>query len=334
MAGGSRQVFISYARSDAERVDALVKGLRQLRYDVWLDEELTGGQAWWDAILSQIRASSAVLVAVSPSALESVAVRQEYEYGHATGRPLLPVVVNAVRLETLPPLLAPLQVVDCRLPDMNSAFALAAALAALPAPQELPQPLPEPPHVPISYLSGLKERSQAATLSMDEQIALVTRLKAALGRASEREAAEEILRSLQGRDDLYQVSGREIESLLSPITHQVPAHRPKEAPDALLRKSSTEKWGVNQIVGSRKSLVVELLKHDRHILEYRHGWWSAPVTLDGKKVAGFMKDGTRTITFEDGGEKVIAEITMKFKTSGWLKSFSLILDNELEYHYP
>lgn len=48
MAGGSRQVFISYARSDAERVDTLVEGLRQLRYDAWVDEELTGGQAWWD----------------------------------------------------------------------------------------------------------------------------------------------------------------------------------------------------------------------------------------------------------------------------------------------
>jgi hypothetical protein len=46
MAGGSRQVFVSYARNDAERVDALVAGLRQLGYDAWLDKELTGGQAW------------------------------------------------------------------------------------------------------------------------------------------------------------------------------------------------------------------------------------------------------------------------------------------------
>lgn len=103
MAGGSQQVFISYARGDARRVDALVEGLRQLRYDAWLDQELTGGQAWWDAVLSQIRASSAVLVAVSPAALESVAVRREYEYGHAVGRPLLPVIVDGVPLETLPP---------------------------------------------------------------------------------------------------------------------------------------------------------------------------------------------------------------------------------------
>jgi len=230
MVGGSRQIFISYARSDAGRADELVEGLRQLHYDAWLDQELTGGQAWWDVVLTQIRASSAVLVAVSPAALESLAVRREYEYGHAVGRPLLPVIVNTVRLEILPSLLAPLHVVDYRQSDVKAAFALAAALANLPGPQPLPRPLPDPPPVPISYLSGLKERSQAAVLSMDQQLSLVMQLKAALGRASDQSAAEEVLRSMQRRHDLYHVSAREIESLLSSLDRQVPAPKAQETP--------------------------------------------------------------------------------------------------------
>lgn len=334
MAKGSRQVFISYARSDAVRVHELVEGLRQLHYDVWVDEELTGGQAWWDTVLSQIRASSTVLVAVSPAALESVAVRREYEYAHAVGRPLIPVVVDRVQLETLPPLLTPLQVVDYRQPDMKSAFALAAALAHLPSPQALPQPLPEPPPIPISYLSGLKERSQAATLSMDEQLALVARLKVALGRATEREAAEEVLQSLQHRDDLYQVSAREIESLLSLFNRQVPMPRGQEAANSRPRVSSTRKWSVNQIVGTPEKLRLELRRYDHHILEFRHTNWSDPVILDGKKVAGFMVGGTKAIEFEDGGEKIIAEITVKNSMSGALKSFRLVLDSEPVYHFP
>jgi TIR domain len=253
MAGGSRQVFISYARSDAERVGTLVEGLRQLRYDAWLDEELTGGQEWWDTVLSQIRASSTVLVVVSLAALESVAVRREYEYGHAVRRPLLPVVVDRVRLETLPPLLAPLQVVDYREPGMKNAFALAAALAALPVPQALPRPLPEPPPIPVSYLSGLMERSRAATLSMDEQLALVARLKVAFSRASEREAAEEVLRSLKNRDDLYQVSAREIESILSPLNSQVSRPQRQETPNARLREES---WELKFIDYSKVSAIV------------------------------------------------------------------------------
>lgn len=150
MVGGSRQVFISYARSDAARINELVEGMRQLHYEPWMDQQLTGGQAWWDAVLSQIRASSAVLVAVSRGALESAAVRQEYEYGHAVRRPLLPVIVDRVGPELLPPLLAPLQAVDYWQPGTKGAFALAAALAALPVPQALPQPLPTPPPIPIS----------------------------------------------------------------------------------------------------------------------------------------------------------------------------------------
>ena len=258
MVGGSRQVFISYARSDAHRVTALVEGLRQLHYDTWLDEDLTGGQAWWDAILSQIRASSAVLVAVSPAALESVAVRREHEYGHAVGRPLLPVIVATVRLETLPPLLAPLQVVDYRGTGTKSAFALAAALATLPAPRALPRPLPDPPPIPISYLSELKERSQATALSMDEQLALIARLKVALARASEREAAEEVLRSLEKRNDLYQVSAREIEFLLSPLDRQVPRPPPREGASARPKGASTGEWGVRQI--DEKA---ETVRHDQ-----------------------------------------------------------------------
>jgi hypothetical protein len=247
MAEGARRVFISYARVDAKRVDALVEGMRQLHYDAWVDKLLTGGQAWWDAVLAQIRDSDAVLVAVSPAALESVAVRREYEYGHAVGRPLLPVTVNRVRLEMLPSLLALLQVVDYSQPDTNSAFALAAALAALPAPQALPQPLPEPPPVPQNYLSTLKERSLATVLSIEEQLALVGHLRGALGRPNERTDAEEILRSLQNRPDLYYVTALEIGPLLSapdrpgpPVTSQpAPDVHLLEAPTAPLRKLST-----------------------------------------------------------------------------------------------
>jgi hypothetical protein len=327
MMGESRQIFISYARSDAERVDALVEGLRQLRYDAWIDAELTGGQAWWDTVLSQIRASSAVLVGLSPAALESIAVRREYEYAYAVGRSLLPVVVNRVRLETLPSLLARLQVVDYCQPDMKSAFALAAALAALPTPRALPQPLPEPPPIPISYLSGLKERSQAATLSMDEQLALVARLKVALDRASERTAAEEVLRSLQSRDDLYQVSAREIETILPPLSLGEPA--PVEPAKASLRKSSTRKWEVVQIVArsSWAKIKLELIRHDRHILESRMGLNSTKFYLD--KVPFDKKS---TVQFLDGGELVRACIGQTWSNAD-LKSFYLELDDERVYEW-
>jgi TIR domain len=311
MVEGPRQLFISYARSDAERVNALVEGLRQLRHDIWLDVELTGGQAWWDTILSQIRASSAVLVAVSTAALESVAVRREYGYGHAVGRPLLPVVVDRVRLEMLPFLLARLQAVDYCQPGARNAFDLAAAIAALPAPQTLPRPLPDPPPIPVSYLSGLKERSQAAALSMDEQLALVAHLKIALGRAGERESAEEVLRSLQKRSDLYQVSAREIESLLLPLNRPATTPEPQTASHVPSLRPWTRIWVAKDLSRDGKSVRVELLGNDRHVLEISDTWWSVRVYLDGNKLAGLNGYGFKKIRFNDGGEMVTGSV-------GWL----------------
>ena len=323
MAGGSRRVFISYARIDAQRIEALLEGMRQLHHDVWVDRELTGGQAWWDAVLAQIRDRDVVLVAVSPAAVDSQAVKRECEYGLAVGRPLLPVKVDRVQLDILPPFLAPLQVVDFCRPDVKSAFALAAAVAALPAPRPLPQPLPEPPPAPISYLSELKELSQATALSMDQQLALVARLKAALDRSSHRAAAEEVLRSLQDRNDLYLATAREIDSVLSTLNRHVPAGKPEAALDVRLPESSTRnlpesstrnppesstgKWVVNQLRAEPGRLVLELIGHNRHVLECRRRPASIAVFLDTKPVAKPSRDG-QSFEFRDGGELVEAWI--------------------------
>ena len=275
-----------------------------------------------------------VFVAISPAGLQSVAVRREYEYGHAVGRPLLPVVVEKVRLETLPPLLASLQTVDYCEPNVTSAFALAAAIAVLPSPQPLPQPLPEPPPIPISYLSGLKERSEAVTLDMDEQLALVARLKVALGREGDRETAEEVLRSLQNRDDLYQVTAREIESLLSGL-NPVPAPPPQQSARESVSRLLAGTWGVNQIVGTETGLVLELRKYGRHVLEYR-SYRQRPdaLVLDGQRILRMWFSGTKTFEFTDGGQKVMAEITLVSKSSGTVQSFDLKLDHEHVYHFP
>jgi hypothetical protein len=50
------QIFLSYSRDDQEIAIQLAKDLKDLGHVVWLDQELTGGQAWWDQILARIRA--------------------------------------------------------------------------------------------------------------------------------------------------------------------------------------------------------------------------------------------------------------------------------------
>jgi len=95
--GGTRvlQLFCSYAREDREGVRALLDGVRHLRHQVWVDERLSGGQAWWDEILAQLRKCDAMLIAVSPALLESQA-------SALAGAALVPGALGPVPLQRLP----------------------------------------------------------------------------------------------------------------------------------------------------------------------------------------------------------------------------------------
>jgi hypothetical protein len=132
----------------------------------------------------------------------------------------------------LPPDLAPLQAIDYTVPGPNAAFELAGALYALPPARPLPDPLPDPPPVPISYLSGLSDRVRAPTLSLDDQLAVVARLRTAMERPREREAAIELLEAMRQRNDLYHVPALEIDKLMRerPAAASRPVEAPREQP--------------------------------------------------------------------------------------------------------
>ncbi len=49
------KVFISYSRDDEAAVRSLVDDLKSGHVDIWLDEELRGGAAWWTPVLWEIR---------------------------------------------------------------------------------------------------------------------------------------------------------------------------------------------------------------------------------------------------------------------------------------
>jgi hypothetical protein len=208
---------MSYGREDRQLIAGLRAGLQRLRHEVWVDDRLGGGQEWWAEILRQIELCDAIVVAVSPALLESQACAAERLYAQQLGKAVLPVCVRRVRNELLPPDLAPLHVIDYCDPGVDAAFELANAVIHIPTSPALPHPMPAPPVIPVSYLSDLTVRVHATTLTLDEQLAIVARLGAALRKEAERGPALELLNSLQQRDDLYVVPAREIEKLLASV---------------------------------------------------------------------------------------------------------------------
>ena len=130
---------------------SIANDLAFVDWNVWFDQELSGGQSWWDAILEQIRAADIVLAVVSSEALDSQACKLELQYAQAVRRHVIPVLVAAdVDVALLPPYLAQVQFVDRRTDSKQALLSLLRALKRLPDTPALPVPLPEPPKVPVS----------------------------------------------------------------------------------------------------------------------------------------------------------------------------------------
>lgn len=209
-------VFVSYARENQQKAESLAQDLRGLGQQVWFDQDLTGGQAWWDHLLTKIRECDTFVFALAPESLDSPACKLEYGYASKLGKRILPVLVaDGVSMELLPSALAQIQYVDYRREDKDALKALSRAFAFLPPPRPLPDPLPEAPAAPVSYLGSLKEQLEVVSLSFDAQTGLLLRLKHGLREAKDTEHVRILLKQFQSRPDLYARIASEIDALLT-----------------------------------------------------------------------------------------------------------------------
>ena len=224
-------IFITYARKDRQAAEALSRDLERSHNAVWLDNELTGGQEWWDTILGQIRACDLYLFALSPDSLKSRACRLEFDYAHAVGRPLLPVMIRDVAITTAPPTIANTQIVDYRERTVDAGITLISAVASRPPAPPLPDPLPEPPGPPISYMNEYRDLVDAQYLTYQQQNHLLVDLRGYLDEDDDddREIALVLIRALRRRRDIAESIGREIDHLLAAETDQQGSAQPAQS---------------------------------------------------------------------------------------------------------
>ena len=207
-------VFLSHAHHDGNSVVVLREELDRLVDQVWFDRGLTGGQVWWDEILSQLRRCKLFVLALSDSSVQSQACMAELDYVISLGRPWLAVRVDDTELVRAPEAIRRTQVIDFVSRDADSVRALAKAVLRAPAPGPLPELLSEPPPMPLSYRDRFAEIF-AATLSMDQQVSLFARLKFDIENGNNEQEAFALLRSLCERDDLSWKLHQDISTVLS-----------------------------------------------------------------------------------------------------------------------
>lgn len=222
------QIFISYSRSNQDVIQTLVEDLEITGNEIWFDKTLTGGQPWWDNILENIRKCDIFILALSPESLESDACKREWNYADKLGKMILPLRLSEmVNVNLLPRHLSKIQVTDYLRQDKKTAFALIKAINGLPPSSPLPDPLPKQPPVPVSYLGTLKEEIEVSrSLNLEEQIALVFKLKAGLSEGRPVDEVRGLLLRMKQRDDLLAKVGTEIDTVLKSIKETV--HFPQE----------------------------------------------------------------------------------------------------------
>jgi hypothetical protein len=214
-------LFLSYSSQDRSAIEPLTTALRHARQQVWFDEDLGGGESWWNEILEQIRSCEVFIVALSNHSLESKPCQAELRYAQALQRPILPVRIGPVDSMRANPLAA-LQVIDYQNPTVDTGIQLVTAVHALAAQQRpLPSPLPEEPPVPFAYLMRLSTTLAEQQLSPQQQTHLVAELKSGLDEdgsdPTARSDIARLLRMLRDRHDVTYRTRTEIDSLLASI---------------------------------------------------------------------------------------------------------------------
>ncbi|CAM3211516.1 sensor domain-containing protein [Mycobacterium intermedium] len=214
-------VFISYSSQDRAALEALHTALKRAQQQVWFDQELGGGDAWWSAILEQIRNCEVFIVALSNNWLQSKPSQAELRYAQALRRPILPVRVGPVDSVRVNPV-ATLQIIDYQNPTVDAGIQLVTAIHALRAKAEpLPSPLPEEPPVPFGYITRLGNDLAEKELSPQQQIQLLVELRSGFAEdgddPSARSDIAQLLRMLRLRHDVTYRTRTEIDNVLKEI---------------------------------------------------------------------------------------------------------------------
>ncbi len=226
------KIFVSYRSTDRAAVSQLVNDLVDMGHEVWYDQEVEGGQLWWQNILDNIRGADLLIFALTPRSLNSYPCQLEYNYANALRRHIIPVTLaEGITYSLLPAVLQERQIVPYVKRDIDSYKVLASAIRRLPAAPPLPVPLPDAPSAPLSPLASAREHVTKPTLSYEEQAALLYQLNSYLGHEEYDSDARGLLERLSQHPTLYATVLRDIDTALKTPPPAPQYEPPPEFPD-------------------------------------------------------------------------------------------------------
>ena len=208
------KIFISYARLNMTTAEALVRDLHALGHQAFYDQDLTGGQRWWDTLLDQIQAADVFVPVLSDEYRDSQACRVEAEWADALDISFLPVFTEDQLPGMYDPIIAEANWVGYDAEDRGALAELARGVSSVTKPT-LPEPLPPRPAIPLSYLVMMEREIRGEEeLGRHRQLAIVSDLRSKLG-TRESSGARELLQALRERPDVTFEVATTVDTLLA-----------------------------------------------------------------------------------------------------------------------
>lgn len=107
--------FVSYKRQDLKRIAPIINQLWSNGIYFWYDRNIPGGSEWDEIIEEKISKSRIILLFVSQEAINSKYVRREVKFADALDIPVLPILLEDVKLSHgMNMLLTQYQIIDTR----------------------------------------------------------------------------------------------------------------------------------------------------------------------------------------------------------------------------
>ena len=223
------KIFISYARLNMTTAEALVRDLHALGHQAFYDQDLTGGQRWWDTLLDQIQAADVFIPVLSDEYRDSQACRVEAEWADALHVSFLPVFTEDQLPGMYDPMIAEANWVGYDAEDRGALADLARGVSSV-TKRTPPEPLPPRPPIPLSYLVMVEREIRGdGELGRHRQLAIVSDLRSKLG-TRESSGARELLQALRERPDVTFEVATTVDALLAEPDPVEPERAPASGP--------------------------------------------------------------------------------------------------------
>ena len=171
--------FLSYPRDVRPVVESIAKDLRDGGLSPYFDEQLSGGQAWWEELLNRIDVCDAFIPILCQQYLDSYPCRLEAEYASRLKKHFLPIALEQLTPRFFIPAIAEAQWVTYKQGDRDSLLSLLRSLRNSAGSPDPPIPPPPRPSVPVTYLTGIRDTIVSTDeLSRSQQFAVLAELKA------------------------------------------------------------------------------------------------------------------------------------------------------------